>query len=96
MQVTAQQTQIAKALAVLCVALVFALGTVHAVHSHPANSQTSRHSCSICSAPTLGPAVAAIDMPSLGTPIAMVRFARETFVVFRPTSTNFIRPPPAV
>jgi hypothetical protein len=96
MQVTTTRTQIAKALTVLCVALVFAMGTVHAVHSHPANSQTSRHSCSICSAPTLGPTIAALDMLSMSKPVAMVHVAGETFVVFRTTSTNPIRPPPAV
>jgi hypothetical protein len=29
-------------------------------------------------------------------PVAMAHFARETFVVFRPALTNFVRPPPAI
>jgi hypothetical protein len=29
-------------------------------------------------------------------PVAVTHFARETFVVFRPSLTNFVRPPPAV
>jgi len=44
-------------------------GEVQAVHSHPVSSQASHHSCSICSAPTLGPAVAAIEMLSMGKPV---------------------------
>ncbi len=96
MQVNTQRSLIAKTLAVLCMALVFAMGTVQAVHSHPVSSQASHHSCSICSAPTLGPAVAAIEMLSIGKPVAMVHFARQAFAVFLTTSTNFIRPPPAV
>ena len=96
MQVNTQRSLIAKTLAVLCMTLVFAMGTVQAVHSHPVSSQASHHSCSICSAPTLGPAVAAIEILPIGKPVAMVHFARQAFVVFRTTSTNFIRPPPAV
>jgi len=96
MQATTERTQIAKALAVLCMALVFALGTVQAVHSHPVSSQASHHSCSICSAPSLGPAVATVDVLPMVKPVAMAHFSRKTFLVSRPSSTNFIRPPPAV
>ena len=96
MQVTTTRTQIAKALTVLCVVLVFAIGTVQAVHSHPASSQASHHSCSICSSPSLGPAVATVDVLPMVKPVAMAHFSRKTFVVSRPSSTNFIRPPPAV
>ena len=96
MQVTPERSQMDKAVAVLCMALVFAMGTVQAVHSHPVSSQASHHSCSLCSAPSLGPAVATVDLLPMVKPIAMAHFSRETFVVFRPTSSNFIRPPPAV
>jgi len=96
MQDTAKRSQIARALCVLCVVLVFAMGTVQAVHSHPANSQTSRHSCSICSAPSMGPAAATVDLLPMAKPVAMAYSARETFVAFRPVLTNFVRPPPAV
>jgi len=72
------------------------MGTVQAVHSHPINSQTSHHSCSICSAPSLGPASTTISVLPMVKPVAMAHFTRETFVVFRPVLTNFVRPPPAV
>lgn len=85
-----------RALCVLCVALVFGMGTAQVVHSHPAASQTSHHSCSICSAPSLGPATATVEVLPMVKPIAMAYFARKTFVVYRPVLTNFVRPPPAV
>jgi Fe-S-cluster-containing hydrogenase component 2 len=96
MQVPAKRSWIFQALCVLCMALVCAMGTVQAVHSHPVNSQTSHHSCSICSAPSLGPATATVSVLPMVKPVAMAHFARETFVVFRPVVTNFVRPPPAV
>jgi len=77
-------------------ALVCAMGTVQAVHSHPINSLTSHHSCSICSAPSLGPAAVTVSVLPMVKPVAMAHLARETFVVFRPVLTNFVRPPPAV
>lgn len=95
MRVPAKRSQIAQALGVLCVVLVLTMGTVQAVHSHPVNSQTSRQSCSICSAPSVGPATTTVSVLPMVKPVAMAHFARETFVVFRPASTNFIRPPPA-
>ena len=95
-QAPATRTFINRLLGVLCIALVFAIGTAQAVHSHPANSQTARHSCSICSAPSMGPAVATVDLLPMAKPVAMTYSARETFVAFRPVLTNFVRPPPAV
>ena len=96
MQVPAKRSRIFQALCLLCITLVCAMGTVQAVHSHPSNSQTSRHSCSICSAPSLGPASTIISVLPMVKPVAMAHFTRETFVVFRPVLTNFVRPPPAV
>ena len=95
-QVPAKRSRIFQALCVLCIALVCAMGTVQAVHSHPISSLTSHHSCSICSAPSLGPASTIISVLPMIKPVAMAHFTRETFVVFRPVLTNFVRPPPAV
>lgn len=96
MQATANRSRIARVLSVLCAVLVFAMGTVQAVHSHPANSQTSHHSCSVCSAPSLGPATATVRVLPMVKQVAWAHFARETFVAYRPALTNFVRPPPAV
>src|SRR5258708_24580377 len=92
-----ERSRIARALCVLCVGLVFAMGTAQAVHAHPAaDPQTSHHSCSICSAPSMGPAAATVSLLPTARPVAIAPTARETFVVFRPVVTNFVRPPPAV
>lgn len=95
-RLTSNRTYIVQALAALCVVLVFAMGMAQAVHSHPDNSQTSHHSCSICSAPSLGPATTTVSVLPMVRPVAAAHLAEETFVVFRPASTNFVRPPPAV
>jgi hypothetical protein len=85
-----------RAVCVLAAVLVCVMGTVQAVHSHSDdNSATSHHSCSICatahaglkitpahSAPVLATAVLAIVVPELSP-------------IFRPVTTQFIRPPPS-
>ena len=91
-----ERSRIARALCVLCVGLVFALGTAQAVHSHPVNAQTDRHSCSICSAPSMGPAATTVAFAPTANPVAIAGAAREEFVTYRPVLTNFVRPPPAV
>jgi hypothetical protein len=91
-----ERSPIAQTLCLLCVVLVFAMGTAQAVHSHPADLQTSHHSCSICAAPSLGPAVATINVLPMVKTIAMAHAPTENFIAFRPVITNFVRPPPAV
>src|SRR4051812_3899089 len=95
-QTKAGRSHFAQVLCLLCVALVFVMGTVQAVHSHPGNSQTTHHSCSICSAPSLGPAATTVSVLPMVKPVAIAHDTDETFVVFRPVLTNFVRPPPAV
>lgn len=95
-QTSAKRSFYTRALGVLCVALVFAMGTAQAVHSHPDDSQTSHHSCTICSAPAMGPAAVTVDLLPMTNPVALAYSASETFVAFRPVLTNFVRPPPAV
>src|SRR6266576_5249690 len=95
-QTTANRSYFAQVLCVLCVALVFTMGTVQAVHSHPAKSQTAHHSCSICSAPSLGPTATTVSVLPMVKPVAMAHFTSESQGIFRPVLTNFVRPPPAV
>lgn len=96
-QISTKRSFYTQALGVLCVALVFAIGIAQAVHSHPdTDSQTSHHSCTICSTPTMGPAATTVDLLPHAKPVAMTYSASETFVAFRPVLTNFVRPPPAV
>ena len=81
--------------AVLCVLLVFAIGTVQAVHSHPDSAKTAQHSCSICSVPNakLNTQSASPEPLMIAVPAARI----ETIAPksFRPATTHFVRPPPA-
>src|ERR1039458_2284787 len=84
-----------RAVCVLSVALVCVMGTVQATHSHPENSTTSHHTCSICATAHAGlntqtPASA----PVLATAVLAILVA-EVSPIFRPLTTQFIRPPPA-
>jgi len=94
-QGTARRNDIAQALGVLCIVLVFAMSTAQAVHSNANGSQTSHHSCSICSAPSLGPATTTANVLPMVRPVAMAYRDFGISVIFRPPLTNFVRPPPA-
>lgn len=96
MQVTTQRNRITKLACILCMALVFAFGTMYAIHSHPADSETSHRPCSICMAASFGPVTPTVTLLQIAKPVAMVPIACQTFVLFRPVLTNFVRPPPAV
>jgi hypothetical protein len=81
---------------VLSIALVCAMGTVQATHSHSENSTTSRHACSICATAHAGVNTQTVrfapvlDTAVLATPVA------EVSLIFRPATAQFIRPPPAL
>ena len=85
-----------RAACVLCVALMCVMGTVQATHSHPENSTTSHHSCSICATAHVGlntqtvVSTPVIVTAALASPVAAVS------LIFRPSTTQFIRPPPAL
>jgi hypothetical protein len=87
-----------RAVSVLAVALVCAMGMAQATHSHndsDENSATARHSCSICATAHAGISTATTaSAPVLFTaPLAI--FVAEVSLTFRPAATQFIRPPPA-
>jgi Fe-S-cluster-containing hydrogenase component 2 len=79
---------------VLCVALVCVMGTIQATHSHPENSSTSHHTCSICATAHAVNTQAAASAPVLAT-AALTSSVSEVSRSFRPVATQFIRPPPA-
>jgi hypothetical protein len=81
--------------AVLCVSLVFAIGTVQAVHSHPNNAKTSQHSCSICSVPNAKLNTHSVSPVPVMVAVPVARIEATAPRIFRPTTTNFVRPPPA-
>jgi len=80
---------------VLSVALVCVIGTVQATHSHPENSTTSHHTCSICATAHAGlNTETVVSAPVLAMAVLAVPVA-EVSPIFRPLTTQFIRPPPA-
>lgn len=85
-----------RAVCLLAAALVCVMGTVQAVHSHPENSATSRHNCSICATAHAGLKITpAPSAPVLPTAVLAV-VVPELAPIFRPVTTQFIRPPPAL
>jgi hypothetical protein len=78
---------------VLCLVMMLAMGTVQAVHVHPDNAP--RHTCSICSTPNakLNTEDASPVPVMVAVPVASVEISVPR--IFRPTTPNFVRPPPA-
>src|SRR5271157_2831356 len=96
MRVSADRGAFVRALCVLCVALVCVMGTVQATHSHPENSTTSPHACSICATAHAGLNTQTVaSAPVLATAVLAIP-AAEISPTFRPVTTQFIRPPPAI
>jgi hypothetical protein len=84
-----------RAVCVLCVALVCVIGTLQATHSHPENSSTSHHACTICATAHAGLSTTSATLaPALATS-ALSSLVTELSTTFRPAATQFIRPPPA-
>jgi len=84
-----------RAVCVLSVALVCVMGTVQATHSHPENSTTSHHTCSICATAHAGLSTATVASAPVLITAALAILVAEVSVIFRPVTTQFIRPPPA-
>jgi len=84
-----------KTTAVLCVLLVFAIGTVQAVHSHPDSEKVAPHSCSICSVPSAKLNTESVSPAPVMVAVPVARVEATAPRIFRPATTNFVRPPPA-
>jgi Fe-S-cluster-containing hydrogenase component 2 len=85
-----------RAVCVFCVALVCVMGTIQANHSHPENSNTSHHTCSICATAHAGLSTQTVaSAPDLAT-ADLASSVSEVSLIFRPATTQFIRPPPAL
>jgi hypothetical protein len=90
-------TMARRASAVVCVLLVFFIGFVAAVHSHPDASRTPERSCSVCALAHSGVVPVALTAP---VPV----FVSSTLYVTRAhsprslllVSSLYIRPPPVV
>ena len=79
----------------LSIALVFAMGVVQAVHAHPENSTASHHVCSVCSTAHAGLSAQTVTATQLVLLAALEMPAAEQDGIFRPATTQFIRPPPS-
>jgi hypothetical protein len=84
-----------RAVSVLSIALVCVMGTVQATHSHPENSTTSHHTCSICATAHAGLSTQTVASAPVLVTAALAIPVAEVSVSFRPAITQFIRPPPA-
>jgi len=85
-----------RAMSLLSVALVCVMGTLQATHSHPADSATTHHTCTICATVHAGvnTQTAAAAPVLAATPLAIL--VAEASPIFRPAITQFIRPPPVL
>lgn len=79
----------------LSIALVCVMGTVQATHSHPENSTTSHHTCSICATAHAGVNTQTVALAPVLATAALAIPVAEVSPIFRPLTTQFIRPPPA-
>jgi hypothetical protein len=96
MRVSSQRGVLVRAVCVLAMALVCAIGIAQAVHAHPENSSAPHHVCSICSAAHAGLSTAITFAPPVLGASSLATLAPESSGIFRSTEVHFIRPPPAV
>ncbi len=85
-----------RVLCILTVTLVFAVGVVQAVHTHPQDSTATHHVCSICSTAHAGLSTVTIAAAPIMATAALVTPPQERVQTFRAPTVHFIRPPPAV
>jgi len=95
LRVLAKRGAWVRAVCVLCVALVCVMGMVQATHSHPENSTTSHHTCSICATAHVGLKTQTVSSAPVLATAALTTSLSESSEIFRPATTQFIRPPPA-
>src|SRR5450432_1767792 len=86
-----------RASAVVCVLLVFFIGFVAAVHSHPEASRPPERSCPVCALAHSGVVPVALSAPvpvftSYAVLVTRAHSPRSLLLV----STLYIRPPPVV
>ena len=94
LKVSANRGVFVRVVGVLCVALVCVMGTVQATHSHPENSTTSHHTCSICATAHVVNTQTVAFAPVLAA-ASLAILVSDVSPIVRPTIAQFIRPPPA-
>ncbi len=96
MSAWANRGGLVRAVCVLSIALVCLMGTVQATHSHPDDSATSHHTCTICATAHAGVNTQTVAAAPVLLTAALIIVAAEISVIFRPVTTQLIRPPPAL
>src|SRR5580700_10512448 len=96
LRVSASRGVFLRVVCMLCIALVCVMGTVQATHSHPENSTTSHHTCTICATAHVGLNTHSVASAPVLSTTALATSVSETSAIFRPALTQFIRPPPAL
>ena len=91
----ANRSLFTRVVCVLSMALLCAMGVAQAVHSHPDDSTTSHHVCPICSTAQAGLSMQAPVIAPVMAATVLASPAQEHAGIFRPATTQFIRPPPA-
>ena len=94
LKAAAKRGAFVRAVGVLCVALVCVMGTIQVTHSHPENSTTSHHTCTICATAHVVNTQTVAFAPVLAA-ASFAILVSEVSPIVRPTITQFIRPPPA-
>ncbi len=95
LKVSANRGVWVRVVCLLSVALVCVMGTVQATHSHSENSTTSHHTCSICATAHAGLNTAPVASAPVLATTALAILVAEISPIFRPVTSQFIRPPPA-
>ncbi|MGA9640458.1 MAG: hypothetical protein WBQ72_03620 [Terriglobales bacterium] len=84
-----------RAVCVLTMVLVCAMGIVQAVHAHPESSTAPHHACSICSTAHAGLSTERISTAPMLVATAFAPPPLGCADIFRPTVVPSIRPPPS-
>jgi hypothetical protein len=95
LRVAANRGAFVRVVGMLCMALLCVMGTVQATHSHPENSTTSRHTCTICAIAHVGVNTQTVVSAPVLVTAALASSNFEVSATVRPVITQFIRPPPA-
>lgn len=93
--VAANRGAFVRAVGVLCVVLLCVMGTIQAAHSHPENSTASHHTCTICATAHVGINTQTVASAPVLVTATLASSIPEVSRIFRPATTQFIRPPPA-
>jgi hypothetical protein len=96
LRVSAKRGGFVSAVCVLAIALVCVMGIVQVAHSHSdEGTAESHHTCSICAMAHAGLSTTTAPSAPVLHSAPLTILVAEVSPIFRPVTTEFIRPPPA-